>query len=329
MRTPTKSYSRYIVAGSMLLAGCHVAPAMASSGCVKRNLATYQIGQTTFVDVHNDIKPGTMVRAGEAAGEGQLLLVCGAGTVQVRGRWQGAVSEGAPYPLSVNGKPSGFGLRLYLKDDEGGEPKPFPHTFSRTFTEGEEVRSDQDIVRYEIYRTEGPVEFGAVDTGPIAQSNIDRQGGGMVVFRSMEIYDLVFRRPACSITSESLNQDVHVGDFNASNFATPDRATPWKEFRLTVEECLEPIGLVASFVFGGPSDADKDDPQLFSLSGPENVGLELGDPDKKTIEPGKEARFNAVGTGKDFVFNVRLRESKPTVRGGTFNRPITVRVDFM
>jgi len=104
------------------------------------------------------------------------------------------------------------------------------------------------------------------------------------------------------------------------------------EFRLTVENCLEPVGMVAHFTFGSSADADSDTPELFSLRGndaPENVGLEIGDSRRNTIKPGEEVRFNAVGTGEDFVFNVRLRESKPTVRGGRFRRPVTVLVDFM
>jgi type 1 fimbria pilin len=105
-----------------------------------------------------------------------------------------------------------------------------------------------------------------------------------------------------------------------------------REFRLTVKECLEPIGLVAKFVFGSSADADAVDPTLFSLSGPEapeNVGLEIGDDDHLAFEPGKERRINAVGTGKDYVFNVRLKETRPTVRGGRFSRPVTVLVEFI
>ena len=59
------------------------------------------------------------------------------------------------------------------------------------------------------------------------------------------------------------------------------------------------------------------------------MGLEIGDSRRNTIKPGEEVRFNALATGEDFVFNVRLRESKPTVRGGRFRRPVTVLVDFM
>jgi len=303
---------------------------MAAAGCRQVNLATYQIGQTTYVDVHNAMQENELVRYGEATGEGKLLLECEAGEATFRGRWQNQ-QAGDLLPLTVGGRPSGFGIKLFLKDDRD-VTRSFPHDFTRQFAAGELVRSDDDRVRYEIYRMTGPVEFGRVDSGPIAQSNVTRSGGGLVTFRSMEIYSLIFRRPSCSITTESLNQSVDVGTFNASNFATPERATPWKEFRLTVKECLEPIGLVAKFVFGSSADTDPDDPTVFSLSGPEapeNVGLEIADEDRLTIEPGKERRVNAVATGKDYVFNVRLKETRPTVRGGRFSRPVTVLVEFI
>lgn len=330
MNYTKRTFIRRIAWCTGLLAGSHVAPALAAAGCTQANLATYQIGQTTYVDVYNALLENQLVRDGEATGEGKLLLRCEAGEAMFRGRWQNQ-QTGDLLPLTVGGKPSGFGIKLFLKDDRD-ITRSFPHDFTRQFAAGEEVRSDDDKVRYEIYRMTGPVEFGRVDAGPIAQSNVTRAGGGLVVFRSMEIYSLIFRRPSCSITTESLNQTVDVGTYNASNFATPERATPWREFRLTVKECLEPIGLVAKFVFGSSADADAVDPTLFSLSGPEapeNVGLEIGDDDHLAFEPGKERRINAVGTGKDYVFNVRLKETRPTVRGGRFSRPVTVLVEFI
>ncbi|HEY4292567.1 fimbrial protein [Luteibacter sp.] len=294
------------------------------------NLATYQIGQTTYVDVFNDIPAGTMVRQGSAAGEGKLLLTCAAGDAMFRGRWQNGNPPDGLLPLTVGGKPSGFGVRLFIEEGGSGVKRSFPHDFTRTFNQGDTVRSDQDMVSYEIYRMNGPVEFGNVDAGPIAQSNVDQFGGGLVVFRSMEIYSLIFRRPACSITPETLTQDVHVGSVHLGDFDNPDRATPWKEFRLTVQECQEPVGMIASFTFGTAADADSSVPDLFSLrGGPANVALEIGDNRKSTIKPGVPARLNALGTGEDFVFNVRMRGTNPSVGGGQFRRPVTVLVNFM
>ncbi|NID16413.1 fimbrial protein [Luteibacter yeojuensis] len=327
MKQKTGLFLRRAIGCSVLLAGFHAAPAFA--GCTMNNLATYHIGQTTYVDVHNAIPVGTMVREGSAAGEGKLLLTCDAGTAAFRGRWQAGNPADGLLPLTVGGRPSGFGIRLFLQESGTGPKRYFPHDFTRSFNAGDTVRSDGDVVGYEIYRMPGRVEFGNVDAGAIAQSNVDRTGGGLVVFRSMEIFNLIFRRPACTITPESINQDVDLGQAHVGDFDNPDRATPWTSFRLTVQECLEPVGMIASFTFGAPSDADPDAAQLFSIPrGPQNVALEIADTRKNTIRPGVPVDFNALGTGEDFVFNARMRGTKQPVGAGEFSRPVTVLVDF-
>jgi len=321
---------RPLATGCLLIAGA-IASSTAHANCQMANLATYHIGQTTFVDVHNGVAEGEVVRTGSADGEGKVLLVCEAGDAHFRGRWQNGQTTTDPVPLTVRGRPSGFGIRLTLQENGGGPIRTFPHDFTQTFRQGETVTSNDDVVGYEIVRLSGPVEFGNVDPGAIAQANVEQPDGELVVFRSMEIFTMIFRRPACSISAETLNQTVKLGDYNPSNFATADRATPWVDFRLRVEECLEPVGMIAKFTFGMPSDADADLPEVFSMagSGSKNVGLELGDEDHRTMEPGKPIQLNALGTGKDFVFAARLRETRPSVEGGgAFVRPVRVQVDF-
>jgi hypothetical protein len=98
-----------------------------------------------------------------------------------------------------------------------------------------------------------------------------------------------------------------------------------------VKECKEPAGQIAQFIFGTPADADANAPQLFRMLGsaPAHVGLEIADETKRTIEPGKPYQVNALPTGEDFDFFVRLRESRYSVGGGAFTRPVTIRVDFL
>jgi hypothetical protein len=57
--------------------------------------------------------------------------------------------------------------------------------------------------------------------------------------------------------------------------------------------------------------------------------LQIANEARRSIEPGKSYDANALATGESFQFNVRLRESRYSVGGGTFTRPVTVRVDFM
>jgi type 1 fimbria pilin len=89
------------------------------------------------------------------------------------------------------------------------------------------------------------------------------------------------------------------------------------------------VGLVAQFTFGVAGDAEPGHPGWFTLAGPQNVALELGTKDKRTMSPGTPVPLNALGTGETYDFNVRLRETRATVRGGTFHRPVRVEVEYL
>jgi type 1 fimbria pilin len=99
-------------------------------------------------------------------------------------------------------------------------------------------------------------------------------------------------------------------------------------FNLRVEQCQEPVGLVAQFTFGTKADGVAGQPDLFTLDGPTNVGLELGDEYKRNVSPGVPSRLNALGSGKAYTFHARLRETQATVRGGMFSRAVNVLVEF-
>lgn len=96
-----------------------------------------------------------------------------------------------------------------------------------------------------------------------------------------------------------------------------------------MKSCTDPVGLAVRFRFGNASDQDSTNKEWFSLSGPTNVAMELGDEGKGTIRPGVEFEKGAVRTGGRYDFNVRLRETRPTVRGGSFERRVTVEVRYL
>jgi len=301
-----------------------------ADGCAVENVAVYQIGQTAYIDVSNDVPVGNVVRTGRATGEGKVLLRCRAGVAQFNGATKGETS-GDLVLLTVNGQPSGFGVRVTMQEEHSGPMLTFPHRYDRTFMEGETLTSDSDYVAYDIVRVPGKVVFGPIDRGRVALQTVSKPNGENVLFRSMEIFELVLRRPTCTITDATLKQEVKLGDFNPSNFATPDRATPWVPFSFEVLECKEPLGMIAQFTFGTPSDADADLPSVFSMkdSGSKNVGIEIADKHEKTIRPGELFETNALASGEFFQFNARLRETRPSViGGGAFLRPVTVQIDF-
>jgi hypothetical protein len=95
-----------------------------------------------------------------------------------------------------------------------------------------------------------------------------------------------------------------------------------------VASCSDPVGLLAQFRFGTAGDAEPGHPEWFTLPGPQNVAMELGNKDKRTMAPGQTVPLNALGAGERYDFNVRLRETRDTVRGGAFHRPVRVEVEY-
>lgn len=320
---------RRLFSGALLCSSAYATQALADPGCKLENIAHYQIGQAAYIDVSSNDPVGERLRQGEAEGEGVLLLTCNEGPVTFHGRWQNH-QAGDLLPLTIGGYPAGVGLKLVLREgaDEGqGDEHVFPHAFARPMRQGQQVRSDMDSVRYEIYRTSEPLRFGKLDALEVAQSNVEQIGGGLAVFRTMKIHELSLRRQTCSILADDLKQVVKLPAYNLSNFANPGRTTPWEPFHLRVENCPDPLGLVAGFTFGTAADAD-DNRDWFSLTGPKNVAMELGTATYQTIAPGKIFEMNALGTGGAYQFYVRLRETRLTVEGGEFSRMIKVQVDY-
>ncbi|MDR6642298.1 type 1 fimbria pilin [Luteibacter sp. 1214] len=306
------------------------APAIAAeNGCYWSADGNYQLGQTAQITVWNDMPPGQQVRDEKAHGDGNILATCMRGQATFEGDYTVARDDGM-VTLTVDGQPSGFGIEVYIEERDGSDRRYFPHRYQRTFRLGEPVRSNDADIGYRVVRTTGPVRFGRVDSRTIAQQwTYQPDGARTRAFRHLKIYELYFVRPTCSISGDTLNQTVDVGRYHVGNFATPERATPWVPFYFRVESCAEPVGMIASFTFGKATDADPVLDELFSLTGPKNVGLEIASDDTKTtLRPGVPFLVNAVGTGRSYQFNARLRETQPTVRGGEFRRPLLVQVEF-
>ena len=269
MKTPLE-VSRYrMMLALALCAGMPWGATMAADrgGCFHSSNANYQIGQTAEIVVTNDMAEGTVVRDEKAHGDGQVLATCMDGLATFEGDYT-VPRINALVPLTVGGRRSGFGLELYLVERLDGREFDFPHRYERLFQKGDVVRSNEADVGYRIRRMTGPVEYGAVDQRKVAEQwSYQPDGARTEAFRHMVIYELKFVRPTCSIETDSLNQEVALGDYNVGNFATPDRATPWVAFHMTVAECQEPVGLVTTFTFGTAADRDPDNGQLFSLQG--------------------------------------------------------------
>jgi type 1 fimbria pilin len=305
------------------------------TGCDRLATSVYHLGNTVQLNVSNDMAPGTIVRDERATGDGNRLATCYATSATLVGENPVLVGGGL-VPLKVGGQPSGFGIEVEVNQLKEGQAHPFPHTYMvpiELIDAGKAgyIFSSDVSVRYVIKRMEGPVVFGPVDRQTVGiQKVIGPLGTPSASIRQMDVHDLAFVRPACSISSETLNQTVALGTYNIGNFATPDRATPWVPFHLTVKECQDPVGAIANMTFGTAADQDAINPTLFSITsgGSQNVALELSQSDKRTIEPGKLFQLNALGTGENYEFNARFKETRATVMGGKINRPVLVKVEF-
>jgi type 1 fimbria pilin len=324
---PTRS--RAILALVLCAGGPWGAAMAADGGCFHSADGNYQIGVGRQIPVWNSIQPGEVVREAEAYGDATVLATCLKGVATFEGDFV-VPHTNSMVPLTVGNKDSGFGIEIFLRDRSTNQEYPFPHRYTRNYTDIGFVRADDAYAGYRVIRTTGPVVFGQVDPRVIAEQwSYQTNGARTKAFRHMKIYELEFVRPSCSITADTLTQDVDVGRVNVIDFDNAERATPWKEFRFTVAECQEPDGLIASFTFGTPSDADPDARQLFSLPTLRGVALEIGDDRKNTVRPGEVAQFNAVGTGEHFIFNARMKATVGSMTGGEFSRPVAVTVNFM
>jgi type 1 fimbria pilin len=300
----------------------------AAAGCRLLNHANFQISQSALLTVSSEDPPGQVLRKSTSYGEGVELLRCDAGSALFRGRWE---SEGADElrSLTIQGEKAGVGVRLLFTEQNGAVERTFPHDFRREMTADEIIRGDGDALYYELVRTADPVKFGAVDTGPVASTDVEAPDGGFTRFRSMMVYELTLTRPACELVADDLNQVVRLPALTTSQFDNPDRASAWTPFNLRVQKCSDPGGLFANVTFGEQGDAVPAFENLFSLPhGPEHVALEIAGADYSTFWPGAPRTLHAQGTGDRYEFAVRLRETDGPVGAGDFTRGIRVEVQY-
>lgn len=301
----------------------------ATAGCHLLNHANFQISQSAFLEVSRETPPGEVVRKGTVLGDGVELLKCDAGMPRFRGLY---VTDGSEdfRVLTVGGRKSGLGVRLQFTEQDHAVERNLPFDIPRVTGAGEVIRGDGDALYYEIFRTADDVQFGTVDTGPVAYTDVEDGSGGFVRFRSMMIYELTLTRPACSIAEDDLRQRVELPAYSTAHFDPIDRATPWTAFHLRVARCSDPDGLFANITFGVPGDAMPGHPAWFSLpqGGPEHVALEIGDAAHATVRPGEPLALPALGTGERYDFAVRLREAGGPAGAGTFERGVRVDVEY-
>ncbi|UPG90358.1 fimbrial protein [Luteibacter aegosomaticola] len=300
----------------------------ADNGCYHSYNGYYEIDPPGSIIVSEAIPAGEVVRDYSANGKGDVLGSCMAGTATFEGGYTVPVSDDL-VPLTVGGAASGFGVRLRIEERADARTFPFPHRYTRRFALGDPIRVNDVSMGVEIVRMPGPITFGKVDHRTIAQQwTYQPDGTKTAPLRHVSTTNIVFARASCSLVPADLTQTVKLTPISTSAFANADRATSWEPFHIAVADCSDPKGMIARFTFGVAGDADSAKPELFSLSGPRNVGLELANKDKQNIAPAKPVDMQALATGERFDFYVRMRETRNTVEAGVFTRPVKVDVEF-
>jgi type 1 fimbria pilin len=315
---------------ALALLSLAAAPAFAAdNGCYHSANGYYEIQPPSDIIVNERMAPGEVIRDYAAHGKGNVLATCMAGTGTLEGGYIVPATNGL-VPLTVGGVNSGFGVRLSIIERGDEREFPFPHRYTRQFTVGQPIRTSDADMRVVIERMSGPVAFGRADVKTIAQQWSYQPGGGAKTapFRHVSTTNIVFARATCSLVPDDLNQTVKFAPLSLSAFGNPERATPWQAFHIGVQDCEDPKNLIARFTFGVVGDSDTLRPELFSLRGPQNVGLEIATEAKKTIEPTRPVDMPALGSGERYAFFTRLRETQATVRAGVFARPVKVVVEY-
>lgn len=240
------------------------------------------------------------------------------------------------YEFTVNGQPSGVGVRLFVSDN-GRPRRQFP------FDEQQTVPSSNPYSESGTFFTSlervgsAPIQYGQVDIPPnqgvIAESDLyneDGSDGSRIPYRTVRLGLFNLIRPSCSMDVASLNQTVSLGNYNVSDFQGSS-PSPWVPFNLLVENCDDPT-ILADITFGAASDADANNPDLFSMnsSGPAGLGIAIASvgTSSTTMLPGQTQTFPTVLTGQSFPFQARLQPTTGQVTAGTVNRGVTVVVNF-
>ena len=203
-------------------------------------------------------------------------------------------------------------------------------------SEAEVVILGTRVIYAEYVRTGGPVRYGLADTAVNA-----RLGRIWVpdtaafapnrIINPVKMVQLQLIRPACSIETGSLNQDVSLGNYATSDLRNGTVTPGWQTFRLTMAACANPADLLTDITFGIASDADVTNANLFQMNaaGPGGYGIaiETGDGALRML-PGRSREFAAVGAGASYTFRARLERTSGKVTAGRIQRPVAVLVTF-
>lgn len=314
------------------LATCSVAP---DSGQI-----TLGGGPLANLVVDSDLPVGAIIRdisLNPDGGNGSSRISCN-GAAQVGDVVSSLYRDNANIPDQVrelvmaDGTPSGIGVRLEFEENGMGGYQALPATQTRTFPLGNYLWTV--AIRGSLVKV-GPTVYGAVRAGDrVARSQVLNTTPAFQFnrLRYVDTGAITIVRPACSIDTGSLNQEVRLGNYNVGEVAGGTVTPDWVPFNLTMGACADPASLLTDITFGEAADADGRNPDLFSMNtnGPGGLGIAIQTNGGTSVPmlPGQSREFATVATGQNYPFRARLERNGDAVTAGRVNRPVRVLVTF-
>lgn len=331
MNSQSRKVFKLLALAGVVGAGLGAQPAYAV--CTAQGVTRYIIGQGTPLVVRADASEGDVLRSNQASNDGKIWYVnCTTAGEQTFASRYNKVDPVTIVPLKVMRDGSevdaGVGVVIAIRENDDAGFQSLPAEKRRTL-EANKPFGITDTVQYELRRMSGPVEYGTVLSKEVAWSGIT---GSTAYFRRIWVEDLVIARPSCSISADSLEQEVNLGTHNATEFPKPGDSTSWTTFRLISADCADPAGVIGDFTFGTLADADGSNANLFNLgtgaARGAGIALARADADDTAILPGQVTSIAAVPTGDAYEFKARLTRTTANFAAGTFSKAVVVQVDF-
>jgi type 1 fimbria pilin len=325
--------TRFLFLAACAAAACHAREA--SAACTVTYTPPFMVNRSGGIVVDGDLPVGALVRA-TSADSATASINCSAQTTTVVSmELQGdGLFDGTLREITVGGQRSGLGIRLLAKVPGDTGYTALPRKVTRPFAAG--ASTWQTFFYAEYVRTGGPVKYGPADTavnarlGRIWVPDMTAFAPNRII-HPVTMVNLLLLRPACSIETGSLSQDVPLGNYAASDLRNGKVVPAWQAFKLTMAACADPANLLTDITFGTAADADAGHADLFSMNaqGPGGYGIaiETGDGAAR-MRPGIPHGFAAIGTGASYAFRARLERSAGNITAGRIQRPIAVRVTF-
>jgi type 1 fimbria pilin len=235
----------------------------------------------------------------------------------------------------TDGTPTGVGFRFRFTDNDG-TASDVPYQRQVTLLRTEEAAVWRSRVQVEYVKLRDDIRYGQVeDNAYLARTRVTTAGvfppGEINTLRRVRTRALTLVAPTCSIDAGSLNQEVPLGDYSVSELQNLTE-TPWVPFRLTMSACANPNERFADIAFGQATDADANNPNLFSMNqgGPAGLGIAIqaGGGANLAMTPGESREFSVLQTGQSYEFQARLERTVGNVAPGNIDRPVRVLVTF-